>query len=409
MSNTSSDSMKRKLLRVVNRYAGSILISGVYFLGKIADMFLPKRTATVSDGADLNNILLIKLVGLGDTVLMLPGIKKIKEYYPNAKILVLTTPLASGILTGQPFIDEVIIYDIFGKDKGVSGFYRIISKLRKEKIDIVIDYEQHIKLHTIISYCSGASRIIGFDNDIIKRGRLLTDRIILDGDKHMLESFNDLLRPLGIDILQNKLEKIFVSEKDIKHVDDWMRSHGIKNDDLTVGIHIGSGDRAQSRRWSTQRFAEIADGISQEYQAKVVFTGTKAELALINEVSKLMKSTPIISAGDFSIKQFAVLVAHFSLFISNDTGPMHISAAMGTSTIALFGPQDPVRYKPVGSGHYTIYKAASCSPCINVHYGVVPECTSHNYMECMNNIGVDDVRQAIYLCLDKNKRTIVTG
>ena len=331
--------MRRTLLRFINRTLGALAIIIIYLTGKGKNIFKLTSNRKINRKKDFKNILLIKIIGIGDTVLMLPGIKRLKERYPYAKITALVTPISKGILSDQPLLDEIIVYDIFGKHTGIGGFIKIISLLNKKKFDLVIDYEQHIKLITILSHFTGAEKIIGFVNPDSNRGYLLTDRIMLDGNKHMVESFNELLLPLGIKSQPERLEKIKVSDKDTNYVNEWLQSQKICSDDLLIGIHSGSGERALSRRWDKERYAAIGDRLIDEFQAKVIFTGSHSEIPLIRETARLMKNSPIISAGCTSLKQLVALIDRFDLFISNDTGPMHIGPAMGTPTI---GPKRPM-------------------------------------------------------------------
>ena len=374
-----------------------MVINSVYLIGNICRSNFFKSTEDIS----IKNILIVKIVGIGDTVLMIPNLKKMKKTYENLKIIALLTPLSSGILFDQPQIDEVIIYDVLGEHRGVLGFMGIISLLRKKKIDVVIDFEQHIKLITVISFLTGAKKIIGFNNDTIRRGRLLTDQVPLMGDKHMFESYNDLLRPLRIHSINGRLERIWISQSDSNYVEEWLERRNVVNGDTLVGIHVGSSDRAKARRWPMDRFAELADRIIEIHKAKIVFTGKYSEIPLIKDVVQCMKYKPLIAAGHMSLKQLAAMIDRMYLFISNDTGPLHISAAMGTTTIGLFGPNDPVRYRPYGSNNYAIYKNLPCSPCINIHAGKVPKCKNLKYMECMERITVDDVWEVVDLVNDQ--------
>lgn len=383
----------RKFLRFINRTCGRYLILIFYYSKKFSrnfSFFKRKKEAKNS----IRKILVIKLVGLGDTVLMLPSIRKLKDVYPGVKITALLTPLSSGILNNQAILGDIIIYDILGTQKGIWGFYKVVSELRKREFDLIIDYEQHFKLVTILSFLVGVDKIIGFDNPIINRGHLLTDRVLLDGNIHMLESFDSLLTPLGINTGSVKLEKINVPDTDIAYIDEWLKKQNLDVNDLRVGMHIVSGRTALSRRWPIERYAEIGDRLIEEFGAKVIFTGTLNERLLLEETADLMRNSPIISAGQTNIMQLVRLIDRVDLFVSNDTGPMHVGPAMGTPTIGLFGPNTPLRYRPFGSGHMAIYKKVDCSPCINIHNGEVPECGNP---ECMENITVDDVWQKIEL------------
>lgn len=384
--------MRRKTIRFINRHFGSSALKLFWALDKIKNALFYWRNYNTQERPECKNILAIKIVGLGDTILMLPALKWLKDSYNCSKLYVLATPLSAGLLKDQPCIDEIIIYDIFGKHKGLIGLVKIIFELRRKNIDIVIDYEQHIKLVTIASYLTGAKRRIGFNTPENRRDYLLTSSIPFDDCKHMVEAFNDLIVPLGFVGKTRRLEKVYTSNEDKQYVSQWLKEKGITQDDVVVGIHAGSGKTAISRRWPKERFAELADMLVRRISAQVILTGSPDEMDLLNNIAQLMTYRPIIAAGYFTIKQLAVLIERFDLLISNDTGPMHIGPAMGTTTIGLFGPQEPIRYKPFGDHHIALYKKMPCSPCINVHYGQVPQCKTP---KCMELITVNDVWDAI--------------
>jgi heptosyltransferase-2 len=288
-----------------------------------------------------------------------------------------------------------------GQHKGVLGLLKVINELRKRKFDLVIDYEQNHRLVTLISYFSGAKRRIGFYNATIKRGYLLTDKVMLKGSRHMIDNFDDLLVPLGIYAKTDRLERIWEPLESLDYCKKWLQERGVSEGDLLIGIHAGSGERVSSRRWSKEKFAELADRLIQKFAAKIIFTGSPDELALINDVVKLMKSSAIIAAGHTSVTQLVSLIGLLDMFISNDTGPMHISAAMEIQTIGLFGPETPQVYAPFGSRNISIYMKIKCSPCIIIHKGQSQNCKNP---DCIELISVADVWQAAESLLKKNKK-----
>lgn len=378
--------MKRDFLRIIDKSIAYFII----YLIIINDKFLNIFKKPIEQGeTGYKKILAIKIIGLGDTALMLSPLKILSEKYPDSQISVFVTSLSNGILRDQSFIHQIFNYDIFGADRGLSGFLKILLNIRKQNFDCVIDFEHHFNLTAIISYLSGARIRIGFHHNNI-RGALFTHKVFLKSNQHMLESFFELLRPLNIENQStSKLQKIEYSEKDKKVVNNWLREKNISPDDLLIGIHPGSGIRAMSRRWDLHKFHQLILKITARYNAKVIVTGSSSEIALLDEIIGLVgNNTTFHCGGEFNLKQLAALINKCSLFITNDTGPLHISAAMGTKTIGLFGPNLPQRYSPVGKDNVSIYKKVPCSPCINVHKGKVFNC---NNPICLKKITVEDV------------------
>lgn len=325
---------------------------------------------------------------------MLTPLARLRREFPEARITALVTPLSVGILTAQPAVDETIVYDIFGKDRGIPGILNIVRVLRAGKFDCVIDFEQHFQMTSIVTYLTGAPRRVGFYYTGSPRRGLFTDPVFLNPDGHMVDAYMALLGPLGIESGRvEELQPISVAPGDDAVVDGWLAGHGIGPDDLLVGIHSGSGIRAPVRRWGVEKFAEIIRRLSGERGATVVLTGGGEERERVREIIDLAGVDRVYSAaGEFTILQTAALMRRCNLFISNDTGPLHMSAASGTPTIGLFGPNSPTRYCPVGRNNISIFKHVHCSPCIQIHKGRIDDCRDGI---CVKRITAEEVWAAV--------------
>jgi ADP-heptose:LPS heptosyltransferase len=386
----------RDFLRFLDKKLSPILLKVIYFSDAAVSLLTARPEPKIFDATKVKRILIIKIVGLGDTVLMLPSLKRLRKHFPNAKIFILVSPFSDGIISDQSFIDGSLNYDVLGQHKGLGGFFAMISELKEYDFDLCIDYEQNHRLTTLISYLVGIKKRVGFYNDKIRRDFLLTDKVLLKADRHMIENFDALLNPLGIMDKSLILEPIDCSEAEKNFIVRWKKEKNIDEHGLLVGIHVGSSERAASRRWAKEGFASIADKLKEEFNATIVFTGSANERPLIEDVVKLMKTTPFI-ATELTIKQFVALLGSLDLFISNDTGPMHMGAAMDVATIGLFGPQTPACYGPFGSKHVSIYKGIACSPCIKIHREQIPNCKNP---KCMKAISVSDVWVVVKAALE---------
>jgi|GEM_PF-1045260 len=386
----------KDFLRILDQKLSPILLKVIYFSDAAVSHLTLRPEPKTFDATKVKRILIIKIVGLGDTVLMMPGLKRLRKNFPYAKIFILVSPFSEGIICEQSFVDGSFNYDILGKHKGLGGFFTVIGELKDYKFDLCIDYEQNHRLTALISYLAGIKKRIGFHNDRTRWNFLLTDKVLLKADRHMIENFDALLNPLGINEKSSSLERIDLSDVEKNFIIHWKKERNIEGAGLLVGIHVGSCERAASRRWMKEGFASIADKVKEEFGATVVFTGSANDRALIDEVAKLMKTTPLI-ATDLTIKQFVALLGSFSLFISNDTGPMQLGAAMDVPTIGLFGPQTPLCYGLFGSKHAGIYKGAVCSPCIKIHTERIPNCKNP---KCMKAISVSDVWAVVKTVLE---------
>lgn len=395
----SSNMNPKDLLKFLDTKLSPILLAVIELCDAAVSHLTARPEPKKFDATKVKRILIIKISGLGDTVLMLPGLKRLRKKFPNAKIFILTSPLSQGVVNEQGFMDGSINYDVLGPHKGLGGFFAIVSEIKEYDFDLSIDYEQNHKWTALASCLAGIKKRIGFCNNKNRPGFLLTDKVLIKANCHMIENFDALLNPLGIMEKSSKLEPIDCLDHEKGFVARWKKENNIDGAGLLVGIHVGSGEKAASRRWTKEGFASIADKLKEEFNATIVFTGSLHDRPLIDGVVKLMKTVPLI-ATEFSIKQLVALLASLDLFISNDTGPMHMGAAMDVPTIGLFGPQTPVCYGPFGSKHVSIYKGIPCSPCIKIHQEKIPNCKN---LKCMKAISVDDVWNKVKNMLENIK------
>jgi ADP-heptose:LPS heptosyltransferase len=386
--------MGRKLLRNLDKLGGRPIVHILAAYDRLLATLSRRPDAAQGGPRAPGNILVIKLVGLGDTVLMLTPIGHIRRQFPSARITALVTPLSSGIVSGQPSIDEVIVFDALASRRSLPGFLRLIRLLRARRFDCVLDFEQHFLMTSVLSYLTGSKRRIGFHYDHGVRGRLLTDSVALDPGRHMVDAYMELLKPLGItEDHVDTLWNIDVTTEDESTVASWLEAHGVGSKDVLVGIHAGSGPRGLHKRWDKKSFAEIIRRMRDRLGIKTVLTGAAYERDLVRQIVSLVGDEGAVNgAGQFETRQTAALARRCSLFISNDTGAMHIAAAVGTPTIGLFGPETPGRYGPVGAHNVSLYRPLPCSPCVEIYKGEVRHCRNPI---CMGQISVEDVWSAI--------------
>lgn len=357
-------------------------------------------SSEVGSERDYRKILVIKLAGLGDTVLMLPAIRALKGRFPRAQVWALVSPLTDGLLCDQPGVDDSSPYDFFGVDRGVRGFLRTIRRLRRERFDLVVDFEQHFGLVPVLAYWTGAPARVGFVGANAWRGCLFTHPVPLDGSKHMQEAFLDLARAAGADAAEAGASgRLRIRAEDRAFVERWLADRGVGQNDLVITIHPGSGPHPH-KRWAPENFGTLADKLVVKYNAFVVLTGGPDELEIVRQVAAAMRHGPLIAAAELSVRQLSALIERSAVLISNDTGPMHIGPAVGTPTIGLFGPELPLRYRPYGAGHVAVHHPLDCSPCINIHQGPGEGCVNSVEHLCMKLITVENVWREVQLQLE---------
>jgi heptosyltransferase II len=334
-----------------------------------------------------NKVLFIQLWGIGETILTLPAIKAFKQKYPNSKISLLCTDRNKDVYYKNDNIDNVIVTKL----SPIALKLFILKNFKK--FDLVIDFEEYLNISAIMAYFIGKFSI-GYSHGV--RAKLFNKTTKYNDKQHVVQTHLDLVRVLGADIKANNLIKLKYSKQDKDNANTVTKNLGIKSNDYIVGLGTGAAESARSRMWPKDRFAKLADELYKNKKAKIIFFGTDSEKTYINDIIKSIKNPTITVynvAGKLSLKQAFAAIEMCQLFISNDTGTMHIAAAQGVKTIGLFGPNLPERWGPYGPGNISIYKGKICkfSPCINVHKGEVPECRFGYNNKCMKNIKIDDI------------------
>jgi len=236
----------------------------------------------------------------------------------------------------------------------------------------------------LVTYLAGIRRRIGYNR---KFGFLLTDRVDhlkQSGEKHELEYSLDLLKVLNITAKDKSLFMPIKAESE-EWAEDFIRSEGMDKDDKVLIINPSAS--CPSKVWPYKRFAEAADKLAEKYGFKILIVSGPKDLALVENVIKSMKSPALSLAGKISLSQLASILKRASLFISNDSGPVHICSAVGTPVISIFGRRQkglsPKRWGPVGEKDKVLHKDIGCV-----------ECLAHNCRKeftCLKAITVNDI------------------
>jgi len=332
---------------------------------------------------DFRRILIVRTDRIGDVILSTPVINALRQSYPHAYIAMMVSPVAREIVEGNPHLDEVIIYDKENKHKSWRRSFKFSQNLKKKKFDLAIILHPTNRVH-LLSFLAGISRRIGYDR---KLGFLLTDRVKHTkqrGEKHELEYNLDLIRYLGIE-LAGREPFMPIRQESEQWAERLFRERGIDKSSKIIAIHPGAS--CPSKIWPGDRFAAVADNLVDKYAAQVLFVSGPKDTVLVDKVISHMRRRAINLAGNSSLSQLASLLKRCDLFISNDSGPVHIASALGVPVISIFGrKQDglsPKRWGPLGLKDRFLHKETGCL-----------ECLAHNCVKdfaCLKAITVDDV------------------
>ncbi len=340
----------------------------------------------------MRNILLIRLSSLGDIVLTSPAIRAVRQHFPEAHISMLVGKQFADLLTANPHLDEVITFDRKAGNKDTGQMRRVIRLLRERRFDLVIDFQRKFRT-SLLGYLSGAKCRVGYHQP---NGMLCTVRVPDRSNRAVragrmssapaIDRYFALLHPIGVEATDKTLE-LFIKDEDRAFSHEIMATKGIAADRPKVGLFPGAAWKL--REWMPDRFAAIGDRAAQQFDAQVLLFGGPHEGELVQQVGDLMTTAAIPLAGTLGLRQLAALIERCDLFVTNDTGPMHIAAAMQTPTVALFGPGDHIRFQPLDPIHTTIRHHVPCNPCKQF----TNKCKNNI---CMKLITVDEVWETVH-------------
>lgn len=301
---------------------------------------------------DVRRILIIKLRHIGDVLLTVPTIRALREAFNNAEISVLVNKGTEEMLTGNPLLNEVIVYkrDInrLPFSQRVKNEIIFVSDLRKKGFDLVVDLTSGDR-PALLSFLCGARYRIG--NNPKGKGfsgkRFLYTHLsnVDQKRRHTVEYNLDIVREFGIDT-RNKSVDFYFNKEDEDFINAFLKKNKVTEKDTLIHIHPTS--RWLFKTWPDKSMAEVIDYLQNKRKTRVVLTSCpeKKELERANNILKICKSEPLNLLGKTTLKQLGVLSARAQLFFGVDSAPMHIAAAVNTPVIALFGPSGAFHWGP---------------------------------------------------------------
>lgn len=355
-------------------------------------------------------VLLVKLVGMGDAVLVQSLAEHLQRVRPDLDIGVLTGPATREAL-GSNSKFAMHVYDPDGADQGIWRALSKIREIRRRSYDVVVDFEQHILLVAFFLRLTGIRYRVGLAAEDNPRSIFQSHTIRLSGEDSMWMAYVALVRMIEPSLGEVSTLPLARSESVISDIDRWWEIHHLNKNGRIVAFHLGCGSRAVARRWPVMRFVQLAERLAAAGQADaIVLSGRRDEQPLVQEFAASFGGLAVDATGLDSIQHTAEVVRRCHLVVSNDTGVMHLAAAMGTPTVGLFGPNSPVRYAPVGPRAISVYTTnIACSPCIHIHRGIVPDCFADEKGRCLLDIEVETVFAAVQRDLLRVDPEGVTG
>jgi ADP-heptose:LPS heptosyltransferase len=298
-------------------------------------------------------------------VLSLPALKAIREKFPQARITVASGKACVEIVDLSGFADATIEVDrVAIRDKlregsrlwAIGKALRVVQKVRREKFDFVIDLHS-LPESNLLGFLSGAPlRLFG------RRGKRSIDWLsnfesqppVEDTSKHATDRYLDVLLPLGIKDAQ-RVVRLMPRDDDAKVIEKLLQKNKVASGVPLVGLFPGAGH--ESRRWPIERFAEVADKLIRNVGVKVLIFAGPEEKDFVKQIHETFPSSVLIF-DKLTLTQLAAAMARLSVLVSNDTGPLHVAAAVGTPVVKLIGHPTLNTYVPIGIEHRVIHSKA---------------------------------------------------
>ena len=305
---------------------------------------------------DEDSYLIVSTTGIGDTLWGTPAISALKKAKPNCKITVLVSPLGKQVLKSNPDIDHIEVV----KHSPIY-FLKLFKRLKAKKFNTILVF--HVSFRWLIPFCYmlRAKELIGFKRHAKDFKHLLSISFDIAYEHPILQRLK-LLETLNIKSDDHQI-KLFLDKADHKIAQDFLIENNLEKEKLIIGLQPGASQAF--KQWPIEHFIELSKLIHQKYPlAKLLIVGNLEEASLADQINQ---QTPcVIASGKLSLRQSSALIKKMNLFITNDTGPMHLALAQQVPLVAIFSPTDHKLCWPhIGKPWVkVIAKGLTCSPCI---------------------------------------------
>ena len=338
----------------------------------------------MNDHTTIKKVLVVAPNWLGDAVLAMPAIAGVRGIFPASRITVLGLPHICELFKESPYADQRLIYS--------DTLLSTVRDIKNEKFDLAILFPNSFRTAFMV-YLARIPLRCGYSRD--GRGFMLNMAIRVDARTKELSQTEYYMNIVNYVIpLKPPLEKggkggfewLHTSQEETQHANKILKNYNIPSGSLIIGINPGAA-YGSAKRWYPERFARVSSALVTRYKATVIIFGSQQELGIAAEIEDLSGVPVINMAGKTNIRELMALIKQCTVFITNDSGPMHIAAALNVPVVAIFGSTDPEKTGPMGDGNIIIRKDADCSPCFK------RKCPTD--LRCMDMIKVEDVMDGV--------------
>ncbi|WP_319408674.1 lipopolysaccharide heptosyltransferase II [uncultured Desulfosarcina sp.] len=349
--------------------------------------------------ADVHRILIRSANWVGDAIMSTPALHSVRRNFPNARITLLAKPWVVPVFKNNPDIDEVMVYATDARHAGLPGLWTLAGDIRKRRFDLAILLQNAFEA-ALLSFLAGIPQRMGFTTD--GRTALLTERIrtwrpLKQG--HLIDYYLGLLAGAGLALHGRRLA-LHISADERTSTRLLLDSLGLGGSRTLVGLNPGA-TYGTAKRWLPDRFAELGRRLVREVDARIIIFGSAGEAPIGQRIAGEIGAGAVNMCGRTPLREAMCLIGQCHLFVTNDSGLMHVAAALEVPQAAIIGPTDPVATGPVNRASCLVQVPDACplSPCLE------PDCPIIDH-RCMTAISVDMVMtQALALLKISRERS----
>lgn len=334
------------------------------------------------DPSPIHRILVRVPNWVGDVVMALPALEALRENFPLSTLVALARPWVTPLLENHPCVDQVMV---FHKGRGYPwdgvALLKTVAEVRRSRFDLALLFQNAFEA-ALITRLAGIPIRIGYSTD--GRGFLLSHPVPRDREvlrQHQVEYYLHLMRTMNWKA-ESRDPRLHVGEKQQAAAESLLEAFGITNRDLLVGLAPGAV-YGPAKRWPAQRFAAVGDRAVETWGAKIVVMGSGGEKEICEAVTLAMRTPAVNLCGRTNLHEAVGVIRRCRAFVTNDSGLMHVAAALNVPLVAIFGSTDPEATGPRSPKARVVRHPMSCAPCLK------PECTKD--YACLRSIEPEEV------------------
>ncbi|WP_417910888.1 lipopolysaccharide heptosyltransferase II [Candidatus Electronema sp. PJ] len=324
---------------------------------------------------------------IGDAVMTTPAVRSIRRNFPEAHITMLAQPWVADVFTACPHIDRIILYDKQGRHQGLMGKIRLAAELRAADFDLAILLQNAFEA-ALIAFLARIPVRAGYTTD--GRGLLLTHGVRKHPDidkKHQVHYYQEMLVGLGLQCAEDTLE-LFLDPAAVQEAEKLLRQalQGGRQNAPVIGLNPGAA-YGPAKRWPSAKYAALAGRLAKATGGLIVIFGTKADQKAAAEIVTAVGERVLDLTGKTSLALALACIARCQVFVTNDSGLMHVAAALNTPLVAVFGSTNHIATGPFSTRATVVRKSIPCSPCMKTH-------CPQGHFQCMELVSVEEVEKA---------------